>query len=82
MPINWCPSIALTYRGTEIFHCYKDEYSDIPMEFWYTFNGDELPGSEFEFDIREMKISLQLAQSCPDDETLKLLIDRLINLGS
>jgi hypothetical protein len=79
---KWKPSAYFTYRGTTVFHCYKDEYSDIPLENWYTLNEFELPGSNFEFDVRELRRKLlaerRIDRNCLDDEILKIAIDNSV----
>jgi hypothetical protein len=54
MPWQWKPEEFLAYRGVRIFHAYKDEYSDIPLEFWYSTSSTGAPGSPHEFDVRDL----------------------------
>ncbi|MCY2981928.1 MAG: hypothetical protein NTU79_24975 [Planctomycetota bacterium] len=79
MQEKWTPSVYLTYLGKTVFHCYKDEYADIPLENWYTLNPFELPGSNFEFDVRDLRRKLlangRIARECIDEEILKVAID-------
>ena len=79
---NWKPNACLTYRGQTVFHCYKDEYSDVPMENWYTLSEFELPGSDFEFDIRDLRRALlaegRIERNYPDDQILKIAIDNSV----
>lgn len=48
------PKEFLTYRGVRIFHAYKDELSDVPLEFWYSTSSTAGPGSPYEFDVRDL----------------------------
>ncbi len=76
---KWKPSAYLSYCGKTVFHCYKDEYSDIPLENWYTLSEFELPGSVFEFDVRDIRRKLlaegRIARNYLDYEILKIAID-------
>lgn len=55
MPYKWHPPKRfLAYRGVRIFHAYKDELSDVPLDFWYSTADCESPGSAYEFDVREL----------------------------
>jgi hypothetical protein len=55
MPYVWkAPEKFLTYRGVNIYHAYKDELSDMPIEFWYSTCREESPGSPYEFDVRDL----------------------------
>ena len=55
MPYVWkAPKRFLRYRGVSIYHAYKDELSDSPLEFWYSTCGYESPGSGCEFDVRDL----------------------------
>jgi len=55
MPYVWRNAERfLTYRGVRICHAYKDEFSDLPLEFWYSTCACESPGSECEFDVRDL----------------------------
>lgn len=55
MPWEWIePEEFLTHRGVRIFHAYKDELSDIPLEFWYSTSSTAGPGSPYEFDVRDL----------------------------
>jgi hypothetical protein len=48
------PEKFLTHNGVRIFHAYKDELSDIPLEFWYSTSNTAGSGSLYEFDVREL----------------------------
>ena len=48
------PEVFLTHRGVRIFHAYKDELSDVPLEFWYSTSSAAEPGSPYEFDVRDL----------------------------
>lgn len=52
---GWRPAPCITHRDMVVFHAYKDEYSDIPLEYWYSTSDQELPGSEYEFDVRDLR---------------------------
>lgn len=55
MPYVWRPPERfLTYRGVTIYHAYKDDLSDVALDFWYSTSDCESPGSAFEFEIREL----------------------------
>ena len=55
MPWQWIePKEFLTYRGVRIFHAYKDELSDVPLEFWYSTSSTAEPGSPYEFNVRDL----------------------------
>ncbi len=38
-----------------VFHAYKDEYSDVPLDNWYSTTDSALPGSAYEFDVRDLR---------------------------
>ena len=48
------PEEFLTHNGVRIFHAYKDELSDIPLEFWYSTSSTADSGSPYEFDVRDL----------------------------
>jgi hypothetical protein len=48
------PEVFLRHKGTRIFHAYKDEYSETPLEFWYSTSAYAAPDSEYEFDVRDL----------------------------
>lgn len=79
---NWKPSAYLSYLGETVFHCYKDEYSDVPLDNWYTLSEFELPGSDFEFDVRDVRRRLlvegKIDKHCPVDLILKVAIENSI----
>ena len=79
---TWKPRAFFSYRGKTIFHCYKDEYSDIPLEHWYTIHEFELPGSDFEFDVRDLRRTLlaksMIDKNCLEDQVLKIAIDHSV----
>ena len=84
---KWKPSAYLSYCGKTVFHCYKDMYSDVPLENWYTLSEFELPGSDFEFDVRDIRRKLvaegRIDRNCLDDEILKIAIDNsVLPIGS
>ncbi|MFA5553822.1 MAG: hypothetical protein WCZ89_02100 [Phycisphaerae bacterium] len=55
MSLSWVgPEKFLLYHGVSIFHTYKDEFSDIPLEFWYSTSSTAEPGSPYEFDVRDL----------------------------
>lgn len=55
MPWEWIePEEFLTHRGVQIFHAYKDEFSDVPLEFWYSTSSTAGSGSPYEFDVRDL----------------------------
>jgi hypothetical protein len=55
MPWQWVePEELLTYRAVRTFHAYKDELSDVPLEFWYSTSSTAEPGSAYEFDVRDL----------------------------
>ncbi len=55
MPLVWHPSEKfLTYKGVSIFHAYKDDFSDIPLEFWYSTCATAPLWSGYEFDVRQL----------------------------
>ena len=55
MPWEWIePEGFLTHRGVRIFHAYKDELSDVPLEFWYSTCSTAELGSPYEFDVRDL----------------------------
>ena len=55
MPWEWIePEEFLTHCGVRIFHAYKDEFSDVPLEFWYSTSSTAEPGSPYEFDVRDL----------------------------
>lgn len=55
MPWQWTePEKFLSFRGVTVFHTYKDELSDIPLEFWYSTSSTNALGSPEEFDIRDL----------------------------
>jgi hypothetical protein len=55
MPWQWvAPEAFLTYRAVRIVHAYKDELSDVPLEFWYSTSTTAEPGSPYEFDVRDL----------------------------
>nr|VFK63247.1 MAG: Restriction endonuclease NotI [Candidatus Kentron sp. UNK]VFK70778.1 MAG: Restriction endonuclease NotI [Candidatus Kentron sp. UNK] len=49
------PLPFIAYRNVAIFHAYKDEFSDIPLDHWYSTTDSTLPGSNFEFDVRDLR---------------------------
>lgn len=52
MPYVWQdPEVFLEHNGVTIYHVYKDELSDVPVEDWYSTCGCESPGSAYEFDV-------------------------------
>ncbi|MBN1392563.1 MAG: hypothetical protein JW947_07150 [Sedimentisphaerales bacterium] len=56
MSLQWIePEEFLRHKGIRIFHAYKDEFSDIPLEFWYSTSSTAEPGSPCEFDVRELE---------------------------
>ena len=53
MPWQWVePEFFLSHRGVKIYHAYKDEYSDISLEFWYSTSSSA--GYSYEFDVRDL----------------------------
>lgn len=55
MPWKWVePEEFLTNRGVRIFHAYKDEFSDVPLEFWYSTSSTAGPESPYNFDVRDL----------------------------
>lgn len=53
MPLQWVePELFLSHRGVNIYHAYKDEYSDISLEFWYSTLS--CAGCSYEFDVRDL----------------------------
>jgi hypothetical protein len=55
MPLVWrAAEKFLKCKGVSIYHAYKDEFSDIPLDFWYSTCDSAAPGSDYEFDVREI----------------------------
>ena len=55
MPYVWKNAeVFLTCRSVKIFYAYKDELSDVPLDFWYSTCGSEPSGSGYEFDVRDL----------------------------
>jgi hypothetical protein len=55
MSLQWIEAEEfLRHNGVRIFHAYKDELSDIPLEFWYSTSSTAESGSHYEFDVREL----------------------------
>ena len=79
---KWKPATYLNYRGRTVFHCYKDEFSDIPLANWYTLSEFELPGSDFEFDVRDLRRKLlsdgKIEKNFFDDAILRVAIDNSV----
>lgn len=48
------PEEFIRYRGVSIFHAYKDQFRDIALDYWYSTSPSGAPGSEYEFDVREL----------------------------
>ena len=52
------------------------------LENWYTLSEFELPGSDFEFDVRDLRRTLlaegRIDKNCLDDQILKIAIDNSI----
>lgn len=48
------PERFLRYKKITIFHAYKDEYCDTPLEFWYSTCALAAPDSDYEFDVRDL----------------------------
>jgi len=44
----------LTHQGVTIFHAYKDELSDVPLDYWYSTCASAPPDSCYEFDVRDL----------------------------
>jgi hypothetical protein len=80
MALKWRPAVYMIYQGITVFHAYKDEFSDIPLENWFSLSEFDLPGSEYEFDIRELRTALRtkvsIIRDCTDEDVLKLAIDK------
>jgi hypothetical protein len=56
MSLQWIePEKFLRHNGVRIFHAYKDEFSDIPLESWYSTSSTAEHGSSYEFDVRELE---------------------------
>lgn len=45
----------IAYQDVTIFHAYKDELSDVPLDHWYSTTDSALSGSNFEFDVRDLR---------------------------
>jgi hypothetical protein len=77
--MNWHSEKFIEHLGIAVFHAYKDEYSDIPLENWYTLSEFHLPGSEHEFDVRELKRRLRdridNATHLPERSAIQLAIE-------
>ena len=52
------PDIAINHLNINIYRTYKNEDYNNPLLYWYTTSSLEEP--EFEFDIREIKLQLNL----------------------
>ncbi len=64
MPLRWCdPEKFLTHNDVTIYHTYKDDLSDVPLEFWYSTCANASAESEFEFDVRELPLAAQLTDA-------------------
>jgi len=50
----WTPEVFLTHNGVTIYHAFKDEFSDVCLDFWYSTSANALPNSDCEFDVREL----------------------------
>ena len=49
-----CRELFFEHRGVKIFHAYKDEFSDIPLDFWYCTSASAPADSTYEFDVRDL----------------------------
>lgn len=79
MSFTWRPEPFVTHLGVTIYHAYKDEFSEIPLDYWYSTSEDALPGSEYEFDIRELRSffkSTIRTQFVDDKELIQFAIER------
>jgi len=67
--MTWiAPEKVVTYKGVTIYHVYKHQNEDDPLEFWFTTDENEDP--VYEFDIRDLN-----SDGNTDIETLKAAID-------
>lgn len=74
------PLPFVAYRDVTIFHAYKDECSDVPLDYWYSTTDSAVSGSEFEFDVRDLRTVMRqrLDVSHLDDA---VLVRKAIELG-
>lgn len=51
MPVRWVePEFFMEHRGVRVYHAYKDDDSETPLEFWYL----AATGKNIEFDVRDL----------------------------
>lgn len=61
------------HRGVRIFHTYKDEFSDIPLYFWYSTSSTAGPGSAYEFDVRDIPDYCSRCRSRAESEHQRII---------
>ena len=53
MPYQWVePDLFMKYQGIRVYHVYKDDDLNLPLEFWY--QTDTVNGQTLEFDVRDL----------------------------
>jgi len=68
MPMKWVePEVAMTIRGVEIYHTYKNECLDGVRHYWFSTDSSESP--DCEFDVRDLPVPAGVA-----DHQFKLII--------
>lgn len=75
---TWRPLPYLAHQDVVIFHAYKDEYSDVPLENWYSTTDSAMPGSSFEFDVRDLRRFMRnriLVKTLSDAAVVRAAID-------
>lgn len=81
MPFVWCkPEQFLSYQGVRIFHAYKDDLSDVPLDFWYSTSDSACADSPYEFDVRELP-GCQSPARDPDQTEHAAVIKQAIDSG-
>jgi len=69
MPYGWVePEKFMEYKGVEVYHCYKDDDIEWPLQYWYTTDncGVEVDDN-FRFDVREIESELEKKGFLPDE---------------
>lgn len=48
MPFKWItPDLFMEYKGVRVYHVYKEDDYECPLDSWFTTDIDEDPRSEF-----------------------------------
>jgi hypothetical protein len=53
MPFQWVdPELLMEHQGIKIYHVYKDDDVELPLEFWYEAEMED--DDIVEFDVRDL----------------------------